>query len=255
MYDVRAMAKIGVRYKYNQFGFGLNLSLPSIRIMGNSDVKRTVSSTGLYDEGIKVEDHYYNESALYLQSGFKDPFSLSAGVVYKNLTGMEFYFTAEYFHKIDTYKAIDGTKVDDDDYQPATEFLSYKLGAKSIVNFAAGYQFRASEKFEMLFGFRTDFDPYYVTNSNEYYNMHEFMNPSADLYHITGGSKFSYKKLAIVAGLEFITGKQKGLREFINFAEPEIIVEDNLALAGEINNDMTYVYNTIGLYFGFTLGF
>jgi len=255
MYDVRAMAKIGVRYKYNRFGFGLNMSLPSIRIMGNSDVKRTVSSTGLYDEGFKVEDHYYNESALYLKSEFKDPFSISAGVVYKNLSNVQFYFTTEYFHKIDTYKAVDGTLVDDDDYKPATDFLSYKIGAKSIMNFALGCQFNTSEKFEILLGFRTNFDPYYIPNADKNTIIQEFKNPSADLYHITGGSKFTYKKLSVIAGLEYITGKQKGLKEFVNFAEPQVITNDYFTLAGETNNNMTYIYNAVGLYFGFTFGF
>jgi hypothetical protein len=81
------------------------------------------------------------------------------------------------------------------------------------------------------------------------------MNPSSNYYHFTGGSKFNYKKLSVIAGIEYILGVNKGLTEFVNFSEPEIGADDNLALAGKKNNNMTYIYNAVGLYFGFTFGF
>ena len=256
MYDVRTSAKIGFRYHINQFGFGLNISTPSLAFMGNSDVKRTISSSGIYDNGEQVEDVYYNASAVYLKSGFKDPFSISFGAVYKSLyKKSSYYFTTEYFHKIDTYKAVDGTAVDNDEYEPSTDFLSYKFGAKPIVNFAVGWQYRTSDKLEILMGFRTDFDPYSVSNEGEFENMNEYKNVTANLYHFSGGAKFNYKQLSVIAGIEYSTGKKDGLEEFVNFAEPAVSSANTLALTGEKNNNMTYTYNSIGFHFGFTLGF
>jgi len=253
---VRALGKIGVRYQANQFSFGLNISTPSLRFMGNADVKRTISNSGVFEFGGQFEDEYFNESAKYLKSGFKDPLSLSFGFVYKSLSGKNrYYFSTEYYHGIDTYIAIDGTQVVDQEYEPATNFLSYKYGTKSIMNFAAGYQYNTSKDIELLCGFRTNFDPYYVTNEGIYEDMNEFTNVSTNLYHFTGGVKFNYKKLSVISGLEYTTGVNRGLPEFVNFAEPEIRPEEDMVLAGDKNNNMTYIYNSVGLYFGFTLGF
>jgi hypothetical protein len=256
MYDVKVLGKVGLRYQHKQFNFGLNLTIPSIRIMGNADVKRTISNSGIFELNGQFEKEYFNEAAKYLKSGFKDPLSLSFGFVYNSLSGKhKYYFSTEYFHGIDTYKAIDGTQVDDEEYTPATNFLSYKYGAKPILNFAAGYQCLTSKNIEVLFGFRTDFDPYSVSNEGIYEGMSEFTNVSTNLYHVTGGSKFNYKKLSVIVGLEYTTGVSKELTEFVNFAEPEVRLGESLVLAGDYNNNMTYVFNSIGLYFGFTLGF
>ena len=256
LYDVRILGKFGMRYQHNQFSLGLNISSPSIRVMGNSDVKRSISNTGIYYNEEEIEDDFLNEAAIYLKSGFKDPLSISFGLKYSSLSKrFIYYFTTEYFYKIDSYIAIDGTQVDDNKYKPATAFLSYKLGAKSIINFAYGMQINTSEKFEILFGFRTNFNPYSVSNEGKFKDLNEFTNPTADLYHFTGGSKFNYKKLSVIAGLEYVTGKQNGISEFVNFAEPTVNPEATLTLAGKNNNNMTYKYNTLGLYFGFTFGF
>lgn len=256
LYDVRVLGKIGIRYELNQFGFGLNLTIPSVRLFGNADVKRTISNSGIYYLGDEIENEFFNEAAVYLKSQFKDPLSISFGVVYNNLSNKSsYYFTTEYFHKINTYKAIDGTVIINNQYNASTDFLSYKYGAKSIINFAAGYQFHTSEKFEILFGFRTNFDSYSASNKGIFEHMNEFTNISTNLYHFSGGSKFNYKQLSVIAGLEYVTGKNSGLSEFVNFAEPEVRPGHVLALAGEKNNNMIYKYNSLGLYFGFTLGF
>jgi len=255
-YDVRMLGKFGIRYQIERLSIGINLSLPSVRLFGNSDVKRNISNAGILDGTEEVEDVYLNESVNYLKSGFKDPLSISLGLKYKNLSGKSsYYFTTEYFYKIDTYMAIDGTQVVGNEYEPGTDFLSYKFGAKSIINFAIGWQVQASEKFELLFGFRTNFSSYSVSNEGKFEAINEFIDPTADLYHLTGGSKFNYKKLSVIAGLEFITGRTRELSEFVNFAEPAVRPGKNLALSGSKNNNMTYTNNAVGLYFGFTLGF
>jgi hypothetical protein len=253
MYDVRVLGKIGVRYNLDKLGLGANITLPSFKIMGNSDVKKSITNSGIYYNENPIEDRFLNQSAVYLKTQLKEPLSVAFGAVYRS-GDVQYYFTTEYFHKIETYKAIDGTHVIDNEYEAASDFLSYKLGAKSIVNFAFGCKFNALGKFETLVGFRTDFDPYYV-DANKYKDINEFMNPSSDLYHFTGGSKFNYKKLSVIAGIEYTVGVNKNLKEFVNFAEPEVKPDAEFVLAGERNNNMKYVYNAVGLYFGFTLGF
>lgn len=256
LYDVRIIGKIGIRYHLGQFSFGMNLSLPSVKLFGNSDVKRKVSNTGIYYNGTEIDDVYINESAIYLKSGVKDPLSISFGAVYTNLSEKsKFYFTTEYFHKIETYKLIDGTKVSNDKYEPASDFLSYKHGAKSLVNLAFGIQHLFSEKFELLAGFRTNLSPYNTSNDDQFQYLNEVIATPVDLYHLTGGAKFNYKKLSIIAGLEYSMGRSKEISEFVNFAEPAVRPGEKLVLAGDNNNNMKYVYNLLSIYFGVSFGF
>jgi len=256
LYDVRLIGKFGIRYHQKQFSFGLNLSLPSVKLSGNSNVRRNISNKGIYLGGNSLEDMYLNESATFLESRFKDPLSFSFGFVFTNLSGRSsYYFTTEYFHKINSYKAIDGTKVISNKYEPASDFLSYKYGAKSIVNLAIGAKHYLSDKFEILFGFRTNFSPYLASNEGLFQYLNEFTETPANLYHFTGGSKFNYKQFSVIAGLEYTIGISRNISEFVNFAEPDVRTGNVLALAGDNNNNMDYIYNAFGLYFGLTIGF
>ena len=254
--DVRFIGKLGIRYQLTNLSFGLNLSLPSVKLFGNSNVKRNISNTGVADGGVEVEDSYLNESAVFLKSQLKDPLSIALGLVYSGSSGKSsFYFTTEYFHGIENYKAIDGTQTINSKYEPATDFLSYKCGTKAIINTAVGAQYHLSEKFEYFMGFKTNFSPYEVSDEQEFVNINEFVNTPTDLYTFSGGSKFNYKNFSIIAGMEFTFGSSSGHTEFINVLNPTIQTENKLYMSGATLNNMNYTYYALGFYFGFTYGF
>ena len=109
MYDDRIAAKLGAKYKFNQWAFGLNISFPSIHIIGNADVKRKIELTDFPNEEGITETNYINEFAQYRSSGFKDPFSLAFGFVYYSENKKsQYYFTSEYFKGENTYMVING---------------------------------------------------------------------------------------------------------------------------------------------------
>ncbi len=255
MYDVRFIGKLGFRLKMEQISYGLNFTFPSLKLFGKADVTRSISNTEIRYENQAVDDVFLNQSSTHLKSGFKEPFSVSLGIKYTGFDKLESsYFTIEYFHKIKTYKAIDGTETTQNKYEPASDFLSFKYGAKSILNLALGFQYVQSEKIEWLYGFKINFNPYEVSLENEYQYLNEFVASPSDYYHLSVGSKFNYKKLSLIVGFEYTLGISKNISEFVNFAEPEINLNQPLFLAGQLNHNMTLRTNMLGLYLGLTLG-
>ncbi len=212
MYDVRILAKIGLQYTLEQWSFGINVSVPSFRIMGNADVKRKIDFIDYPDDDGVSERYLINEYNQYRKSQFKDPLSVSLGLVYTSNTGKsQYYFTTEYFKGIDTYLAVDGAySIYPDEYPESTSFTSYKFGTKDIVNVAFGYKRFLSKGFDLIFGGRTDFNAYEVSNEGEYKNINEISKVHNDLYHITIGSNFNYKRASFILGFENTFGWMKG---------------------------------------------
>ncbi len=255
MFDVRFVGKLGFHLKMEKISYGLNFTFPSLKLFGKADVTRSITNTEIRYENNPVEDVFLNQSATYLKSGFKEPFSVAFGIRYTGFDKLESsYFTIEYFHKIDTYKAIDGTETISKKYEPASDFLSFKHGAKSVLNIAIGLQFMQSEKIEWLYGFKTNFNPYKVSSENIFQYVNEFSFSPSDYYHLSVGSKFNYKKLSLIVGVEYTLGISKNIEEFVNFAEPDVNLNQSLFLAGTLNKNMTLRTNMLGLYLGLTLG-
>ncbi len=260
MYDVRLLGKLGIRYNYNNFSFGLNISLPSLRLFGNGDVKKTFSQSGIADSTTKYPDRNYYEVGNYMLSQFKDPFSAAIGLVYTTPSKISsWYFTAEYFGRIKKYKTVDGTKClySCNNKGKTTDFLSYYYSAKPVVNFALGFQTYLLKNVDALFGFRTNFNPRKKIFDNTTENsLNEFIKTSVNTYYFTGGGQFRYKKTKFLVGLQLGTGHSKKNLQFVNFSDVELFDnETNLALQGKRQNNMTHTYVSLSLFLGFVLGF
>lgn len=261
MYDVRLLGKLGIRYNYNNFSFGLNISLPSVRLFGNGDVKKITSQSGITDSSATYPDINYYEVGNYMLSQFKDPFSAAIGVVYTTPSEIsKFYFTAEYFGAIKKYKTVDGTKCvyscGNNNSTTTTDFSSYYYAAKSVVNFALGFQTYFLKNIDALFGFRTNFNPRRnIFDDTDKSSLNEFINTSVNTYYFTGGGQFRYKKTKFLLGLQLGTGHSKNNLQFVNFYNVNLFDDEtNLALQGKRQYNMTHTYVSLSLFLGFVLG-
>ena len=260
-YDVRLLGKIGVRYKFGNLKLGLNVSLPSLKLWGNSDVIKSVVQIGLQDFDTAAPSYTHMESGKYRYVDFKDPFSIAFGMSYNSpLTKAHYYFSAEYFASIDRYKIIDGTRVvksAQNNYSPGSNFLSFYSQGKSLVNFAFGYQYKFNDKVELLAGIKTDFDaaPQSTASSNsETYVV--FQEIPANIYHFNIGSKLNILKSAFTVGFQLSYGRSDNNYQYVNFSNP--IIYDHktlLGIQGKRTKDMTYLYFDLGFYFSFLWGF
>ncbi len=256
-YNWRFIGKMGVRYKENNWSVGLNITLPSVRLFGNADINKTISQTNIYYEQEKIPDYYLNEYPTYVSFKLKDPLSISAGWMYKDKSRKSDYFiTVEYFAPIKEYYMIDPTKGTSSTSTLGSNFSAYTFGNNPIFNIALGYKKTIKEKLSILAGFRTDFNPYIMGYNEKYWESNSFEALNINLYHLTGGIKFDYKKSSFIVGLQQSMGYKTGQEEFVNFSNPvSYNPETDLALQGVRNKDMSYFYNSIGFYLGFSVAF
>jgi len=259
MYDVRMLARIGFRYKFNQIQVGLVTTLPSFKLWGNSDSKRRISQSNVENDSISYPNYIKVESSIYLESQMKDPFSVAFGIVYSTKDEKsKLYFSTEYFAGIDEYKMIDGTKSVEDENFVGSDFLTHYYATIPIMNFGFGYKHLFSETIEGLMGFKTDFDATKIIEK-------EFVDKEIpislnqnhlNLYHLTSGVKMNVKKGSFIVGLEYIFGYVKNLPQYANFKDVNYNgSKELLGLQGQINDNMSIAYNSFGLYLGFSFGF
>ena len=256
-YNWRLIGKVGFQYRKNNWSVGLNVTIPSIRIFGDADVNRTISQSNIVYNHEKISDYYFNEYPQYVYFKMQDPLSVSVGLVYKNKPGTsEYYATIEYFAAIQEYLSIDPSKATTDESTTGTSFSAYSFGNKSVLNIALGYKIMLKNNLGFLVGFRTDFNPYIMGNNEEYWKNNSYEALNIDLYHLTSGIKFKYKKSSFIVGLQYSLGYKEDQKEFINFSHPiSYDPETKMALQGKRSNNMFYLYSSLGFYLGFSIVF
>ena len=256
-YNWRFIGKIGLRYRANNWSAGLNISLPSIRLFGDADVNKTISQSNILYQGSKIPDYYTNEYPQYVYFKMPDPLSIAFGWMYNDPHSQSEYFvTMEYFASITKYLTIDASKATSETSILGTDYSSYEFANRQIIKLALGYKKMLSNTLGFMAGFRTDFNPYPLSYNEKHWETSRFEALNINLYHITGGVKFDYKKSSFVVGLQHSFGSMKNQKEFINFSNPNSYNPDTkLALQGDQNNDMNYQYNSLGFYLGFSIAF
>lgn len=256
-YNWRFIGKIGVLYKKNTWSLGANLTLPSMRLFGSADVNKTISQNNIFYQGQKINDYYINEYPEKVYYKMQDPLSLAVGFVIKEpVTKSNFFLTLEYFHKIDSYLNIDASKKTINNSQTGSIFSSYEFGNKSIMNFAFGYKKMLTESLGILAGFRSDINPYKIKYRTDIWGINGYENLNNNLFHITGGVKFDYKKSSFIVGLQQSYGSKNMQSELVNFSEPNAYnPETGLSLQGLRKNKSKYSYNALGFYLGFSISF
>jgi hypothetical protein len=231
---------------------GLMAHVDTSSDMSGRDVKPRISNTYYTDS--TIINSFQDEDSKYRVDQIKNPFSIALGIVYYlNEKNTQIYFTSEFFNKIPTYLIIDGTQVirsEQDNYDKGTSFSSYKYGTKSIINYAVGFKQVLSSNFDLMLGFRTDFNAYEVSSEGSFKDINEIQNIHSDLFHFTVGSNFNYKKKQFILGFQYTYGKQDNTKNDIN-------TENNSVYdtAGINNKDMVYTLNSLGLFLGFSLKF
>ena len=260
-YVVSIIAKIGVRYHIDRLSVGLNVSLPSWRLWGDGYSKRYLQYFNIKNEnGQPVPDFLNYGYNNYLVANLKEPFSVSAGLMYRSKNDKSrYFFSLEYFAPVKTYKAIDNTRISgwgQEEYAPGDDFLSYKFGAKQILNLGVGYRHYVRETLSFLLGFRTDFNAYEASNDGQWKGMAEYVNIGNPLYHFSGGIEFRFLANTVLFGTEYVVGVNSHATQFINFDYPGVYdPNQHLALQGYPQDIMKYQYHGLGLYIGYSFDF
>ncbi len=260
LWDVRLLFKVGFRYKLSNTSLGLNITTPSFKLSGYAHLKFDRNYLNIVNnQGEPLPDYVEQQYAHYIYCQVKDPFSVSVGINHYDVERRQrFYFSTEYFAGLKPYKMLDpqrGYSLFMDPVTGSSKATVY-YGNRPVVNVGMGYLKQLKPQFEIMFGLKTDFNSYFISEDFKRENpqfLHK-QSVSSDLYHLSGGANFIFlNKLKINAGLELTYGYKAGNKQFINFSNIQWYnPQDNTALQGLRSNNMDFSAVTIGLFFGFT---
>jgi len=260
LYVVSLIPKVGFMYDFGQLSIGLNITIPSMRLWGDGYAKRTLSYANVVYEGELKDDFYQNEYNDYIVANIKEPFSIAFGTTFHMLNSKsKLFFTTEYFAPIQTYYLLDNSKISawgQGDFNPGSDYLSYKYGARQVINFAIGFYHRILPALTFLSGLKTNFSSYDPSNEGKWGSVNEYVNMSPSLYHASFGVNFSFRANTVVLGTEYSFGKRINLAQLANYSYPGFFDEEqHIALQNQKENIMTYTVNSIGFYIGYAFDF
>jgi hypothetical protein len=265
--NARLITKIGVAYKNGNWRLGLNISLPPLNIMTVG--KRALrSEKEVYSmettEGNIVVDYFIFDAQEenIKKANYKLPFSLAIGVVYEMNNNKKLYSSMEYFAGLRPYKLIDAPLnkniTTDVIYESLDnkDWLSVAYGAVPVVNIAVGYSWQIRPKVLFMMGLRTDFNN---IKDMDYGKMDDFakLNTSnLNIYHVTGGVLFHYKKHQLLAGTQISIGRKKNAMQIANF-NPNYKPNygNDMPLLGKRESKSNLNNFSISLFLGATLNF
>lgn len=266
-WDVSLVLKAGVHYKSknDNWGIGLNFTLPNIHIYGEGDVKKEYNRSNVFNDS---ENNFTEDLAFFnlqekIGTNIKDPFSVALGLKYITPNrNNEFLFTTEYFMKIDPYSIIktnDSKVIGNLQLEDVAGAMTYTTRAKSVLNVGIGFVQYVNEYITINGGFKTDFNN--LTGDDQKFLNYLDDNPSLsnlyfDRFHIIAGPRLNVKKFGFVLGIQYTWGREENLYNVLNFSEPvEYNPKSGLALQGVRSANMSVSYNELSFFFGISYGF
>ena len=209
-YNFRYAAKFGVIYQKGNWKTGLNITTPSLNILGQGTLASNIAvqNVGLGPENRPVSGVATDRQAK-LKSRFKSPFSLALGTNFQ-AGRSQIGVAVQYFAGLDVYdimEPVPGSFVRPVELAPelqSDEFLKFRSGAESVVNVAIGYEYQLKDNLSLLGSIRSD-RSYFDQEVNEGVGIKSTIS-SWDIYHFTAGINFDKENSSLSLGLLFSTG-------------------------------------------------
>ncbi len=225
--------KFGIAYKSSVVNIGLTLTTPTY---GYPIRKASYQFKTLYSalNSTNMNGTIYTRDKEELL--LKTPFSIAGGIAFKINDIAVINLTAEYFGKIKDYNII--RKVGNN------ETFTTKEGAKQIVNVAIGWQINLNDKFSYLGGFRTDFNHGKTINNTTT----QLYKSNWNIYHISNGLNFTYKKNKITIGIDYGFSFDKLDAPYVNLSE-----FNNANAGSDLSQKINYQSYTLLLTYGFLI--
>lgn len=264
--DYRLIFKLGISYELKRWRFGLTFTSPSLRLFsGGKSASRVEKQSNIAYDGKLLPDYivFDGQSKDELKTNYKLPWSIAFGFIHDiPHRGSKFYFTTEYFSRIDTYRMVDA-QVNQNITTPSLEnelgeidWLSYMYGSNAILNVAVGYSWTLKKGLTFLNALRTDFSAVYNYKIDEGTDLNYIKTTEYNIYHYSGGVKFSIKKQRFIAGGDFAFGYRTNSKQSANFSDPvEYEPVSGRALQGPLNENSDTYYFGFSVYVGATLNF
>jgi hypothetical protein len=195
----RLLWKAGATFDHENLSLGLTLTTPSIKLYseGASGVNNTV--TGVDPDGDGEDNTLMAvDYASDLGSDYRTPVSIGLGATYP-FRATRLHFSAEWFQGVDKYTVMDaGDFVAQSGEDTLSNMVTHELD--SVINFGLGIEHSFREDLQVYGGFATDYSARKEgTDTN-------LSITDWDIYSITGGAAFSYKRFQVTIGLGYAWG-------------------------------------------------
>ncbi|MFL9485325.1 hypothetical protein ACI6Q2_21260 [Chitinophagaceae bacterium LWZ2-11] len=253
-YTVRAAAKIGIMYHGEHVSFGLTFTTPSLNLFGSGTISADVTGTNIKLDGVKRVNVVGDDTQEKLNPNYKSPFSVAGGVNWVLPNYSMLGITVEYHGHENIYDIMRGSTAAF--FRPtslytalgADDFLRVKGAAKSITNFAVGYEKVLSKNVTFDGSFSTNMT-YYDKGLNATIGIKPYVS-TWNIYQVVAGGSFRVGRFFLNAGLVYALG--------IDNYRNEKGVAANISETNFFNGAITIeraTYNAVGLIFGFTYNF
>ena len=209
---------------YGRLKSGANYSLDDSRITETGGTATTIS----------------NRNEIDVQE-YKSPFSVGIGFEFMLRKKVRLSLSGEFFNKTDELVYFQET---DDSFNGTSEgnadvTVSVKAKRESVRNIAFGIQYLKNEKVTLIGGFRTDFNESSRLLIND---TAEYLGSTPNVFHLSGGGTFKYKKNIFSIGIDLGYGKRSGGQQLADLTD---INSDNLFTFSGNNNVSSQFFSTM----------
>ncbi len=148
---------------------------------------------------------------------YKTPWSVGFGIEIP-IGGSKLSLSAEYFAQVEAYDLIDDTDdpLDGLSSQPETTTTRIGQANEKVFNVGIGIERSWKKKYTWFYGFRTDFSPQNLFELGEGVS---FLASTPNIYHLSTGGAYAYRKSQFSIGLDYGFGYKQGGKQLTDISE------------------------------------
>ncbi len=252
-YNIRYAAKLGVNYRTAGWSWGLTITTPSLRLMGNGTIAADITAYQLKLNGTDRMDGLASDRQDKLKTKFKSPFSVATGINY-NLGRSTLGLAIQYYGSISIYDIMQASPAafvrPPELYENlgSNEFLRLKAAARPVFNVALGYEYNLNEKISFLASIRNDMS-YHDNDLGKERGIKTTIS-SWDIYHFVAGVTINRERSSLDIGILLSTGKNDTYQQNGYLGN---LTENNVLQGSTTITEANYI--SFGLLLGYTFNF
>lgn len=223
-WNLRLLWKAGAAADYGRWKLGLTVTTPSVNLAGSGTVAADFTVTNVDIDGDGVPETFVaDDRQEQLETTFRTPLSIAAGVEYRLTESTALAFSAEWFAREKRFsvmtpeskefiRSVGGFQAVD-----SRDFLRVTHEAADVLNFGAGIEHTFRDWLTGYLSFRTDY--HYLPSERGGGLPLGFT--AWDLYHTALGVNLKGEHSDFGIGMVYSYGKQKEFPQLESFEEPE----------------------------------
>jgi len=160
---------------------------------------------------------------------YQTPWSIGFGLEIP-IGGSKLSISTEYFTKVEKYTLIDDTDDPLNGLSTDPELTTISIGQanEQVLNVGIGIERSWKKRYTWFYGFRTDFSPRSLFDLGEGVS---FLASTPNIYHISTGGAYAYRKSQFSLGLDYGFGYKKGGKQLTDISD--VNVDNIFQFSGE----------------------